>query len=919
MPVDKKKNIFRRLLLSFLFLVSIFLLFAVLSFHQFHSAAGLTLRIFNHPLFVSNAALQSNVSILKMHRNMKDVVLLQSPPAISRAIAKVNEEEQRVFSHLDIVRERILGEEGKALEVEARQLFMQWRPIRQEVIDLVRAGRRAQAAEITIGKGARHVSLLEAKMMGLTDYARNKASQFMQQSEQARVRAGRIVAFFLAFGALAFFIVAFFTLRWTSRAETSLKEREEKFRLLADNTLDVIWTMSPDLEFTYVNPAVERLTGYTPEEWIGTRLRSHCDPDEFAIMTRVIEEEIRKGRRHNGTVFETEVIGKDGSPIPVEIHGTVIFDEDGAPLMLQGVTRDLTTRKAFERHILRLNRVLQSIRNVNQLIVHEHDRQSLIEKACRLLVENRDYVSAVIVLTGETGEPRAWAESGIGERFQALADAFRKGRLPPCCQSDRALENLIVVADRAATCRLCPIGDLYADLDALCMPLRHGETGFGYLIVSLTKGLVAEKDEQTLLAEMAGDIAYALGVLQRDLAREKAEKERRSLEGRLLQSQKMEAVGRLAGGVAHDYNNMLSLIIGYAEMALEKVDPARPIGQDLTEILAAARRSADITRQLLAYARRQTIAPRVIDLNETVEGMLKMLRRLIGEDIDLSWIPGADLWPVKLDPAQVHQILVNLCINARDAIPGVGRITIETGKVTFDEAYCADHPGFSAGDYVLLAVSDDGTGMDRELLDHIFEPFFTTKGMVSGSGLGLSTVYGIVKQNEGFINVYSEPGKGSTFRIYLSRHEGAAPELRQPIGEKVAAGLGETVLVVEDEAPILDLTRKMLEGLGYRVMTAATPRAAVVLAEETRTPIRLLITDVVMPEMNGRELAERVRRHHPNVRSLFMSGYTANVIAHHGVLDKGVHFIQKPFSRMELAVKVGEALERGSYLQDEDR
>ncbi len=255
--------------------------------------------------------------------------------------------------------------------------------------------------------------------------------------------------------------------------------------------------------------------------------------------------------------------------------------------------------------------------------------------------------------------------------------------------------------------------------------------------------------------------------------------EKLSLESQLRQAQKMESVGRLAGGVAHDFNNMLGVIIGHTELALEQMDPAQPLFTSMQEIRKAALRSADLTRQLLAFARKQTVAPKVLDLNETVEGMLKMLRRLIGEDIDLVWLPDSDLWPVKMDPSQIDQILANLCVNARDAIEGVGKITIETHKVTFDEAYCADHSGFIPGDFVMLAVSDDGQGMDKETLDKIFEPFFTTKGIGKGTGLGLATVYGIVKQNNGFINVYSEPGQGTTFKIYLPRHAAETEQMER--------------------------------------------------------------------------------------------------------------------------------------------
>ncbi|MCL7488816.1 MAG: PAS domain S-box protein [Desulfobulbaceae bacterium] len=387
--------------------------------------------------------------------------------------------------------------------------------------------------------------------------------------------------------------------------------------------------------------------------------------------------------------------------------------------------------------------------------------------------------------------------------------------------------------------------------------------------------------------------------------------EKRQLEKQLLQAQKMESVGRLAGGVAHDFNNMLGVILGNTEMALDKVDPSDPLHRDLMDILSAAGRSAEITRQLLAFARKQTISPRVIDLNVTVEGMLKILRRLIGEDIDLVWLPGSGIWPVMADPSQIDQILANLCVNARDAIAGVGKVTIETANVTFDEAHCADHAGFVPGDFVLLAVSDDGCGMEKGIIDHVFEPFFTTKEIGRGTGLGLAMVYGIVKQNKGFISVYSEPGKGTTLKIYLPRQTGEA-DLAEMSGEKeLPAGSGETVLLVEDEVSLLVLTKRILTELGYAVLEAATPGQALALAREHAGRIDLLLTDVVMPEMNGRELAGRLQGTSPELKVLYMSGYTANVIAHHGVLETGVHFIPKPFTKRDLAVKVREVLGQG--------
>jgi two-component system, cell cycle sensor histidine kinase and response regulator CckA len=416
--------------------------------------------------------------------------------------------------------------------------------------------------------------------------------------------------------------------------------------------------------------------------------------------------------------------------------------------------------------------------------------------------------------------------------------------------------------------------------------------------------------ENTLkwIRDESGAIVGILGVSRDISERRHAEEEREKLQQQLVQAQRLESVGRLAGGVAHDYNNMLSVIVGYTEMAMDRVDPSGQLYADLAEVHKAADRSSDITRQLLAFARKQTIDPRVIDLNEVVESMLKMLRRLIGEDIDLVWHPGKQLWAVRMDPAQVDQIMANLCVNARDAISAVGRITIETGNAVFDKAYGEVHSGCAKGEFVHLTVSDDGCGMDQETLENIFEPFFTTKGVSEGTGLGLATVYGIVRQNNGFVNVSSEPGKGTTFQVYLPRH--ADEQLPETVERKARRPMsrGEIVLMVEDEPAILRMGEMMLSNLGYRVMTAGSPSRAMDIAREHGGHIDLLITDVIMPEMNGRLLSDQLSRVYPGLKTLFMSGYTADVIAQRGVLEEGMNFIQKPFTLQELGDKVSAVL-----------
>lgn len=399
--------------------------------------------------------------------------------------------------------------------------------------------------------------------------------------------------------------------------------------------------------------------------------------------------------------------------------------------------------------------------------------------------------------------------------------------------------------------------------------------------------------------------------------RKRAEEEHELLREQFNQAQKMESVGRLAGGVAHDFNNMLTVICGNAELALGSSPPDHPLHDVILEILKAAQRSAEVAQQLLAFARKQIISPKILGLNETLEGMLKMLRRLIGEDIDLVWIPHVRLWPVVMDPAQIDQILVNLCINARDAITDGGKITIETDNKSFDSTYCTKNKGYAPGDYVVLCVRDNGCGMDRPTLDHLFEPFFTTKDESEGSGLGLAMVYGIVKQNNGFIIVESEPARGTSIKIHLPRCVTAATGVRTSKEPMSLHARGrETILVVEDEPAILVMSRLMLKRLGYTVLTATTPGEAIRLTEAYSDKIHLVLTDVIMPEMNGKALAKRLLSLDPELKVLFMSGYSSTIIASEGLLDPNMHFLEKPFSRNVLAAKVRQALGKKEKVQE---
>ncbi len=394
----------------------------------------------------------------------------------------------------------------------------------------------------------------------------------------------------------------------------------------------------------------------------------------------------------------------------------------------------------------------------------------------------------------------------------------------------------------------------------------------------------------------------------KDITRQKeAENTQKKLQTELLQAQKMESIGRLAGGIAHDFNNMLTAIIGHAELAKIQCKPEEVIYSRLEGIENAAHRSAALVSQLLAFARKQAVAPKTISLNQCVTRVWDMLVRIIGEDIQLENRPAGDIWPVTIDPSQVDQILTNLCVNARDAIVGVGTIVIETKNVIFESDYGSGNSHVKPRKYVQLSVSDDGAGMENSTLEQIFEPFYTTKEKGKGTGLGLSSVYGIVQQNNGFVNVYSEPDIGTTFKVFLPYHSAEAVEQVQNEPD-IPKGNAENILFVEDEIEILKVGKEVLSELGYNVIPALSAKEAIEIVQNQAGKIDLLITDVVMPEMNGRELAHQVKDILPSIKCLFISGYTEDVIAHHGILDSSINFLQKPFSSKDIAIAVNHVL-----------
>ncbi len=705
------------------------------------------------------------------------------------------------------------------------------------------------------------------------------------------------------------------------RAEKAVRENESQIKSIFRSAPIGIGVVVNRV-IKQVNLRLCQITGYCTEELLGQSARMfYLSDEDYSFVGQEKYHQIHDNL--TGTV-ETRWRRKDGTVIDVLLSSTPIEPID----LSKGVTftaLDITDRKRSEAALQKSEAKL--INYANQMeqfslsaasMISLKDDNRIFAKISKAIVDFSDFKRVLISLFKDEAPYRDLI--GYAGISTEIVDRLRQIPLPkrwydrvfsqgihlgqfsyyiPHTMKDILNQEATVYGDSNPT----EVDSAWHPEDNLFVRLNDENGEFiGVISVDDVKSGQKPTPETVRPLEIYAGMIAQIIILKREQAK------REKLEAQLRQALKMESVGRLAGGVAHDFNNMLAVILGHAEMAIDQIDPTQPIWADLQQIRQAATRSADITRQLLAFARKQTIVPKVLDLSETVAGMLKMLHRLIGENIDLAWHPGYGLWPIKIDPSQIDQILVNLCVNARDAIENNGKITVETGNCILDKKYCADHSGSVPGEYVRITVSDNGCGMEKEAIAHIFEPFFTTKGVGEGTGLGLATVYGIVKQNKGFINVGSEPDQGTTFAIYLPRYLGTIKQERPETSTEPDLLGDETLLLVEDEPTILNMTTTMLQRLGYTVLAAGSPDEASQFAEEYAGKIHLLLTDVIMPKMNGRALAEKLEINRPEMKCLFMSGYTSNVISHHAVLDDGVYFIQKPFSKKQLADKIREVL-----------
>jgi len=635
----------------------------------------------------------------------------------------------------------------------------------------------------------------------------------------------------------------------SERLRTAAEGSERRLRDLVQSVDAIVWEADAStFQMTFVSRRAEQILGYPAGIWVSEPhfWQSHIDPTDRDRIVALCQAAVARGEDYE---LEYRMLAADGRVVWLRDKVRVVKDSEGRARQLRGVMLDVTEEKQAEEERARLS----------------------------LAVEQ---AAEAILMTNPEG-----AISYVNPAFERVTGYTRAeviGLNPRILKSGKHDQPFY---------------------ETLWSTLRRGDVWSGRVVNRRKDGTLYEAEAViSPVRDLAARIVNYVAV-QRDVTRES------QLEEQVRQSQKIEAVGRLAGGVAHDFNNLLTIIGGYGDLLLDRLGPEDPSRGHIGEIKKAADRATSLTRQLLAFSRRQVLAPQVLDLNTVVANIHKMLRRLIGEDVELILAPAQGLGRVKVDPGQIEQVLLNLAVNARDAMPHGGKIVIETGNVELDDSYAGGHFTLNAGSYVMLAVSDTGCGMDAETQSHIFEPFFTTKEQGKGTGLGLAMVYGIVKQSEGYIWVYSEPGRGTTFKIYLPRvDESPAPsKLVKVPGEQ--AGGAETILLVEDESSVRSLVRGVLETAGYTVLEARNGEDALVISNAHREHIHLLVTDVVMPKMSGPELAQQMAPLRREMKVLFMSGYADDAIVQHGVFDSNAGFLQKPFTPDVLARKVREILD----------
>ncbi len=691
-------------------------------------------------------------------------------------------------------------------------------------------------------------------------------------------------------------------------AEAALLEGEKKYRDLVENINDVIYVVDDSGTVIYVSPAIRGLSEYGPAEVIGRPFGDFIHEEDLSAVL----EHFEKSASGDAGPTECRMKTKSGRTRWIRISIRRVMGEDGTFIGLRGVFTDITERKEAEEALKKVNRALLTLSECNQMLVRARSEDELLEGVCRVLIGVGGYRMAWVGFAEEDEKksirPAAWAGhvDGYLEEAQVSWSEDEHGRGPPgvAVRTGEPSAAKIATDPRCAPWREAALKRNYRSMIAL--PLRTPEKVIGVLnIYSSAEDAFDEEEEVRLLVELSDDLSYGIMVL-----RARAEKEK--LQEQFLQAQKMESVGRLAGGVAHDFNNMLTIIKGHAELAMAETAEGTSVHFSLERIHKAAMRASDLTRQLLAFSRKQPLKFAPVDVNGTIEDLSKMLRRLLGEDVIVRVDLGESVWPVRADRSNIEQVIMNLVVNARDAMPDGGTLFIKTENVEVDEEYTHNVADARVGRFVRISVEDTGTGMDRETTRHIFEPFFTTKAPGKGTGLGLSVVYGIVRQHEGWINVYSEKGRGTVFNIYLPALPGREVE-ESGAGASPGSlrGRGERIMVVEDEEEVRALAVRVLDENGYKAYAAASAEEALALFEREKGDFDLLFSDVVLPGKSGLELAEEMTARNPRLRLLMCSGYADHKSQWPLIKKRGMPFLQKPFAVTDLLEAVRKALAGG--------
>jgi len=833
---------------GFALVIVLLVSFGGLSVYTVKYLSDITRAIYDHPLQVSNAALSCKWAISELEYLMVD--LARQPASESTStLWKMERLEELASGYLRTVEGNILGEEGKARAADMRRDFAAWVSVIKNIATYVREGKDDKTLNAVKARGQSMATDLEKKAQELTSYARAKASNFMDISEKHKKKMLTIYTGIFFIMALLFSIAALVTVRWADHWAKDAFEREARFLGAFEHANSGVALVAPNGHFIRVNSKLAEIMGYSVDDLEQSTVDRITHPEDFHISRAFMNEAV--AGRMDRAVFEKRYITRSGSIVYGELSITLVRDNKGTPMYFVSHVKDVSDSKKAMDALKKSEARYALSHRISGIGTFEWD---IKEKTVYWAEETK----AIFGL--ETSEFKG-DYNAVRERIHpddyslflsAVSESIRE-------KKEFRIEMRIIIPDNDLR-YIRVLGDVVWDSEG------HPEKMTGVLM-DITK---IKQDEEK----------------QHDLER------------KLARSQKMEAIGRLAGGVAHDFNNLLSIILGYTELMKDEVPEEHPHYVGLREIFDASVRALALTRQLLAFGRKQVLEIGVFDVNRVILGFEKLLLRMISEDVQLHLNLRDQPVMVKADSSQLEQVLMNLVVNARDAMPNGGKISIETSIEDIDAEYVRDRQDMVSGRYVMIAVSDTGMGIAKEDLDMIYEPFFTTKEQDKGSGMGLATVYGIVKQHGGNILVYSEPGHGTLFKIYLPlATEAYEPQIQNQKTHGATSPRTATILVVEDDEALCVLAVRILEKGGYRVLYSHKPWDAIERAKKYNGHLDLLITDVIMPDLKGPDVFLKLVESHPNIRVLYMSGYTENMITRHGVLKEGISFIQKPFSK----------------------